>query len=268
VPRSPKLTAGWLAMVSEAAQCGSDPFATWIAREIVRDAKVLKTDKLRLLALWTWFSQQPQTAGYRLMETPWRYGMRFDAAVGAARAWHEQLRLELGLGEWQVTDPWLQPGPFDDYDFVPLDSAERLAEEAAAMENCLRTYSYDIAEDHCRVWSIRREGQRIASFEVRRDQNRPLLHIAQLNGMRNEPAPIEIWWLATRWLHQHDLPSIRPEPRPPGAAQPDTATWRKLWRPYWLAKRRIPSWLPLGPSWDAFWVLGHTLRRRRRRGRR
>src|SRR5262249_11967967 len=133
-PRSPKLTTGWLAMVSEAVQCGSDPFAIWIAREIVRDAKVLKTDKLRLLALWTWFSQQPQTDGYRLMETRWHYGMRFDAAIGAARAWHEQASFELGLGEWQVADLWLRPGPFDGYNFVPLDSAERLAEEAAAME--------------------------------------------------------------------------------------------------------------------------------------
>ena len=267
-PRSPKRTTGWLAMVSEAAQWGSEPFAIWIAREIMRDAKVLKTDKLRLLALWTWFSQQPQTDGYRLMETPWRYAMRFDAAVGAARAWHEELRLELGLGEWQVADLWLQPGPFDGHDFVPLDSAERLAEEAAAMENCLRTYGYAVADDRCRVWSIRREGLRIASFEVRRDRDRPLLFIEQLNGTRNEPAPIEIWWLATRWLHRHDLLSIRPEPRPRAIVEPDTAAWRKLWRPYWLAKRQIPSWLPLGPSWGAFYALWNALWRRRRGGRR
>src|SRR5262249_40397692 len=156
-------------------------------------------------------------------------------------------------------------GPFDGYEFVPLDSAARLAEEAAAMENCLRTYDYDVVGDHCRLWSVRREGQRIASFEVRRDRDRPLLHIAQLNGMRNEPAPIEIGWLATRCLHQHDLPSIRPEPRPHEAAEPDTAAWRRLWRPYWLAKRRLPSWLPLGPSWAAFFALRERPRPRRRR---
>jgi hypothetical protein len=265
-PRSPKLTAAWLEMVAEAAQWGSEPFAIWIAREIARDAKVLRTDKLRLLAMWSWFSQHPGTIGSRWMETSWCHVMRFDAAVGAAWAWHGWLWPELGFGEWQITDPWLRPGPFDGYDFVPLVSATSLAEEAAAMENCLRTYSYDVVDDHCRLWSIRCDGQRIASFEVRRDRDRPLLHMAQLNGMRNEPAPIEIWWLATRWLHQHDLPSIRPEPRPSEAREPDTAAWRALWRPYWLAKRRIPSWLPLGPSWAAFSALRE--RPRQRRGRR
>jgi hypothetical protein len=266
VPRSPKLTTAWLELVADAAQWGSEPFAVWIAREIARDVKVLKADKLRLLAIWTWFSQQPQTSGFRLMETPWHSEMRFDPAIGAARAWYERLVLELGLGEWQIADPWLRPGPFDGHDFVPLDSAERLADEAAAMENCLATYCYDVVDDHCRLWSIRREGRRIASFEVRRHPRRPLLHIEQLSGMRNEVAPIEIWWLATRWLQQHDLPSIRPEPCSRAPGEPDMAAWRKLWRPYWLAKRRIPSWLPLRPSWNAFYVLGEAPRRRRRRG--
>jgi hypothetical protein len=27
----------------------------------------------------------------------------------------------------------------------------------------------------------------------------------------------------------------------------DQAAWVALWRPYWLEKRRIPSWLPLAP---------------------
>jgi len=28
----------------------------------------------------------------------------------------------------------------------------------------------------------------------------------------------------------------------------DRRRWVELWRPYWLAKRRLPSWLPLAPS--------------------
>jgi hypothetical protein len=28
----------------------------------------------------------------------------------------------------------------------------------------------------------------------------------------------------------------------------DRTTLLSLWRPYWLAKRRIPKWLPLAPS--------------------
>jgi len=253
-PRSAKLTAAWLESVSEATQWGSEPFAVWIAREIVRNSTPPKTDRLHLLALWAWFSQQPESDGYPLMETPWRFEMQSDAATGAALAWLDRLVLGLTLGKERVADLWLHPGPFDGHEFVPLDSAESLTEEALAMENCVRTYAGRIAANRCRLWSIRRDGQRIATLEVRRDREHPLVHIAQLTSRRNEKAPIEVWWLATRWLHQHDLVSIRPEPRR-GGPPFDGAAWRKLWRPYWLAKRRFPAWLPLAPSWWAMKAL-------------
>jgi hypothetical protein len=74
----------------------------------------------------------------------------------------------------------------------------------------------------------------------------PLLIIRELRLARNNHAPVEVWWAATRWLHQHDLSRIDLKQR--STVPLDAATWRTLWRPYWLAKRRIPAWLPLGPS--------------------
>lgn len=254
VPRSPKLTAAWLAAVSDAAGWVNEPFAVWMGREIVRDANVLRSDNLPLLHLWAWYSQRPETDGHRLMATPWRYEMGFSGALEAARTWLGRLRLELTLGERQITDLWLRPGLFEDHDFVPLDTAERIDQEAGAMENCLRRYAYSVADGCCRLWSIRRGSQRIATFDVRRDQ--PLLYINQLEAARNERASAEIWWLATRWLHQHDLMSIGVPQRADRHPQPDIAVWRKLWRPYWLAKRQLPAWLPLAPSWLALAALG------------
>jgi len=58
----------------------------------------------------------------------------------------------------------------------------------------------------------------------------------------------EVWWAAMRWLHQHDLSRVDTRQREWGKVPPDAAAWRKVWRPYWLAKRRIPPWLPLTPS--------------------
>jgi hypothetical protein len=40
-----------------------------------------------------------------------------------------------------------------------------------------------------------------------------------------------------------------------GTVPLDRATWRSLWRPYWLAKRRIPEWLPIAPSRGALSTL-------------
>lgn len=249
LPRSPKLTAAWLAGVSDATDWVNEPFAVWMGREIARDGKILGAKGLRLVHLWAWFSQHPDTDGYRLMATPWRHEMGFNAARGAAREWLNRLSADLAFGQRPIAELWLQPGVFEDHDFVPLDTVERIDQEATAMENCLRGYVYDVAGGGCRLWSIRRDGQRIATLEVLRGQ--PLLQIGQLEAARNAPAPIEVWWLATRWLHQHDLMSVLAAKRVHQEAEPDIATWRKLWRPYWLAKRRLPAWLPLAPSWLA-----------------
>jgi hypothetical protein len=247
VPRSPKRTAAWLAAVSEAACWVNEPFAIWTARELAREA--VAPNSLRLVGLWAWFSQHPQTDGHRLMKAPWRFEMGHEAARAVARSWLDRLRLELSLGERKITDVWLRPGPFEGHDFVPLDSGDCIDREAAVMKNCIRSYGGDLVGGACRLWSIRRDGQSLANLEVGRRRARPLLHISQLKGPRNRPASIELWWLAARWLHQHDLISIRPQTREKQDTQPDSATWRRLWLPYWRAKRRIPDWLPLAPSW-------------------
>jgi len=251
LPRSPKLTTAWLAAVSDAAHLGNEPFAIWIAREILCDVKAVTTNNVRLLGLWAWFSHHPETDGYRLMPTLWRHELGFRAARGAARAWFERVRLELNLGDRRVADLWLRPGPFDGYEFVALDSAARIAEEAAAMENCLRRYGGSVAYSLSRLWSIRRDGRRIANLQIECGRGRRPVYIGELTAARNERAPFEIWLLATRWLHQHDLAAVRPvPPKLQDVDRVQAARWRRLWRPYWVAKRRIPEWLPLMVSWQ------------------
>jgi hypothetical protein len=52
-----------------------------------------------------------------------------------------------------------------------------------------------------------------------------------------------------------DLPRIDTNRRDRSTVTLDRPTWLWLWRPYWLAKRRIPEWLPLAPSRDALETL-------------
>jgi hypothetical protein len=53
----------------------------------------------------------------------------------------------------------------------------------------------------------------------------------------------------------HDLSQINMQRRDWGTAPLDRATWTSLWRPYWLAKRRIPERLPIAPSRSALEAL-------------
>jgi len=243
----------WFQAVSEMADLADEAAVVWIAKEIIRDRKSVKLKQLRLVGLWAWFSERPDTFGHSLIEKCWTQNVRFRPAVDAANDWQTTIDLHVNLGRATITDLWLPPARICGYDFRPLASASEIAEEAAAMSNCLRNYGDDVAHNHSRLWSLRKEGQRIATLSI--GFNRPLPHILELKGPENAEAPLEVWWAAQQWLNLHDLSHARPE-RPGWHSVPlDRATWLSLWRPYWLAKRRLPEWLPLAPSRSALWAL-------------
>ncbi|WP_315722247.1 MULTISPECIES: PcfJ domain-containing protein [unclassified Bradyrhizobium] len=251
LPRSPKLMPRWLQLVAEMVALAHEPAAAWIARELVRVPKAVKREHVHLLALWIWFSGQPGCFARGLIERPWTPHMKLDAALAAASDWRRQVTLHLNLGQRPVSNMWLDPGRIGDYEFRPLADIRDLVEEGIAMRNCVRTYGSRIAHNRSRLWSVRSHGERVATLEIADRFEDGLLHVAELKGPGNAPAPRELWWAARRWLHLHDLPQVETGRIKWCLAPLDLATWRALWRPYWLAKRRIPDWLPLAPSRDA-----------------
>jgi len=248
LPPSPRFAPAWLQAVADVADLAHEPAAVWIAREFVREPKSVKPARLRRISLWSWFSSQPGTFGHTLIDKPWIPSMRIGSALTAADAWHTAVALHLNLGREPIADVWLRPARVDGYDFLPLTSIAAITEEAEAMRNCVRTYGDELAHNHARLWSMRSDGQRVATLSVGRTCGDPLPSIAELKGPGNAKAPLAAWWAARRWLHMHDLPQIKMEQRDWGKAPLDRATWISLWRPYWLTKRRIPRWLPITPS--------------------
>jgi hypothetical protein len=245
----------WLQAVAQVADIVDELVAVWIARELIREPKHFKPDRLRLIGLWCWFSSRPGTFGHGLIERPWRPEMRIGPAIEAASTWRELCELHLHLGREPIADMWLNPGRVAGYEFLPLDSVAFLAEEAAAMRNCVRTYGCSLAHNSARLWSVLRNGKRVATLKVACWRGDPLLNITELKGPGNTLASREVWWAARRWLHMHDLPQIEARPRDWRTVTLDRATWLALWRPYWLAKRRVPEWLPIRPSRKALWAL-------------
>jgi hypothetical protein len=243
-----KLAPLWLQVVTQMADIADEPAAIWIARELIREPKPFKPERLRLIALWCWFSGQKGTFAHSLIERPWRPDMRIGQATDAASNWRELFELHLALGPLPITDMWLAPGCVEGYEFLPLDSVATLSEEARAMRNCVRTYGDNLVHDFSRLWSVQRDGKRVATMKIACWRGDPLLNIAELKGPGNVPVPPEVWWAARRWLHMHDLPRIETRKLKWGAVPLARVTWLALWRPYWLAKRHIPEWLPLRPS--------------------
>jgi hypothetical protein len=154
----------------------------------------------------------------------------------------------MSLGQQPIADMWLLPARVAGYDFLPLTSTAAITEEAKAMRNCLNTYGDRLAHNRSRLWSVRRDGERVATLKIARHLDDPLPNIVELKGPGNAYAPREVWWAARQWLHMHDLPQIDLKQRAWGSTPLDRASWQALWRPYWLARRHIPEWLPIAPS--------------------
>jgi hypothetical protein len=255
LPRSPKLAPAWLQTVADVAELAHEPAAVWIAREVVREPRRVNPARLRLISLWSWFSVQPATFGRELIDRPWTPDMRIGAALEAADDWRMTIDLHVNLGPQPINDMWLQGGRVAGYDFLPLNSISAITEEADAMRNCLRTYGYRLAYNRSRLWSVRRNGARVATLNVGCRFRDPLPNIVELEAAGNTDVSRELWWVVRQWLHMHDLSQINIERRSRNTAPFDRTTWLSLWRPYWLAKRRIPEWLPIAPSRGALGAL-------------
>lgn len=257
LPRSPKRMQVWLDAVSTASEFGSQPIAVWIAREVTALEKAptaLDLRRLRLVVLWAWFSGQPGTLGRRLIGTPWSPSMKFKTGHEAARAWRELVELHLVLGEHAIVDAWFEPAVIEGYEFVPLTTARDIATEAERMENCLASYGGLISSCQSRIWSVRHAGETVAVIEVgrrkfmRRDT---FVGVQQIRGLRNAPVADEVRAVVAKWQMQQDLLL---DPRGPIATEAELQqAWIAMWRPYWRARSRIPSWLPLARRLDCLW---------------
>jgi hypothetical protein len=246
LPSAPRLAASWLASVRMALEWGDDDLAVWIAREILRGCGMVKSEWLQLLALYSWYSRRPQTVAHQFLRKRWDAGMGYDRALIEAEAWREALGLRLDLAN-RCLDPWLKPAMVMGFEFVPLLTADEIAQEAKIMRNCVQQCSFSLARNRQRLWSVRRGGERVATLSVGFG-GRPILDILQLKGPANIEAPKTVWVAALRWIDQHDLMAIEWACLSAHDVPVDRTAWIALWRPYWLAKRRIPSWLPLTPS--------------------
>ena len=94
------------------------------------------------------------------------------------------------------------------YDFLPLNSISAITEKADAMRNCLNTYGYNLAHNASRLWSVRQNGERVATLRIACRYRDPLPNIVALKAAGNAEDMRELWWAARQWLHMHDLSQI------------------------------------------------------------
>jgi hypothetical protein len=244
LPKRPRDAAEWLRIVGFANEAAHEPFALWVAKSL--DGKGKWPQRLQLVALWAWHSQQPGSMAGSLIRRRWTPAISHDYA----QDWLENLVLHVAFAGVGVLEPWLKPGIFDGLHFMPVLTAAELMAEAVDMRHCVRTYGEGIVEQRHQIWSVRRDGKRVATIEVSAYQDQLLLGVGQLRGRQNKSVAIPVAMAVRKWLNVHALEELQPKRNAGDHAVQKRRAWQQLWKPYWLAKRHVPDWLPVMPLYD------------------
>ncbi len=257
LPR-PRNACFWLRHVSDAFVVADADFALWLAGQIHRHPAKFRpmardwrrqpplVHALRRMAVWAWFSRRPETMAGGLIERRWSPDIGLLPAQQASREWWSDLGAYFFVGDGRLESSWLRPGSQDGYDFSPLDSAALLIEQGKAEENCIRDFDHFIAAGCSRLWRVEKDGGVVGTLSIGFRGMEGLCQVEQLRGFRNRRLPAEVWMAAAKWLRTADPVFCT---RPPEAPV-QQGVWCRLWRPYWLGKRAIPSWLPLRGTLD------------------
>jgi hypothetical protein len=262
LPRHPAFAAHWFEAVSFAHRWSDPEFTLWCAREFAgrleprpksrtrrRANRPVALERLPLFCLWAWYSRREHDAS-KLIRYRWTTEMSLKGALNAVTWWHGDLDVELAFSAGPVRDVWFEQRRRDGYEFVPLTHAGDFIVEATLMRNCVRGYGADVAGGERRLFSIRKDGMRVATLSVGWCNNDPYPTVEQLTLGNNVDAPPELWWLAREWLRAHDLKRHVRTDFTWRTTEPTRAAWDALWKPYWLAMGRVPHWLPLTPARD------------------
>jgi hypothetical protein len=243
IPRKSKDQACWLKRTSNACHWGHEGFALWASKTRPVHPNHEPESTFAMLALWAWYSEHPETELGRLVQKRWRMSTDWKTAVRHCKCWIESVNLHLDM-QMEQRPPKCKERSVAGYDFIHLANSDMLADEAVAMRNCIKTYGYDIANWDCELWSMRKDGKRIASLCIGNSGVDGLPSIIEIKLAGNRRVTPEVALAARRWFEMHDVESISIAERhlPPDSRR---RTWQRGFKPYWLEKRMIPWWLPL-----------------------
>lgn len=269
VPEETNRLTDWLQIVSAAWRNAGPAFALWAgqhglekslaARRRRASQRHLPAEQFRgpldALALFAWHSQSRIGAAGALIREPWHPRMGGEEARKQADGWLDRVLLTLFTSRGARLDPWLPAAASFGFEMVAIRTAIEVLEEASAMGNCLATYGSALARNDSSLWSIRRQGERVATLELYRCEGQCIPIVAQIKAAGNEEAAEDVWRAAYQWLAQQPF-------NVPMAPAPDELIsrpeWQAMWLPYWRAMG-VKSWLPVAPSRTALWMLSNSL---------
>jgi hypothetical protein len=212
------------------------------------------------MALWAWFSCHPETVGGRMAVGRWEMRLTHRNAQTQMRNWYDRLDNYLDCGWGAEIDVWFEEKSVNGFDFVAIRTPEELLAEGASMKHCIATYGSCIRDDRARVWRVMKAGKTLANFVVEVPYCTSYVIPGEIWAKLNRRVPDELAEAAMIWFMSHPPKLVKSRAAAhPGSGRNSLSAvrWQELFKPYWIAKRTIPAWLPMVPVGDHPMAIWH-----------
>jgi hypothetical protein len=243
IPKRARKQAKWLECVAFSNRWGTPAFALWVAQHDNQLPKYGTLNWLFYIGLWCWFCENKETDFGRLVSKGFHPRQDLKQVARLANDWIANVNLHLYV---QITPSQSKfvSRIVNEFEFVNLSSTSMIVEEAEAMHNCLKGYGHDISFWSVELWSVRKEGRRVATLSLANSYIDSLPMISEIKACNNEEVSREVALAARKWFAMHDLEHIQFEDREV-RDEARRMGWIKGFKPYWIAKKAFPTQLRL-----------------------
>jgi hypothetical protein len=198
----------WLQLVRWANHNVGVDYAKWIAKNLAQIPGGLQQAGAFVSDLADWVRActtteadervLPEVRGKQFVARPFTPSMSLKTVTKLSADWHEAVAADMSGPRFAFPSPWYPAAKLGTYEILPIESSAELYREGAAMHHCAGTYACEVKCGAIYVYSIRGDGERLATLELGRNGNRPAL--IQLRGPCNAQPPKEITAIVQRWL--------------------------------------------------------------------
>jgi hypothetical protein len=214
----------WLRVVPWAHNRVSAEFAEWAARQVPQIPGRLNDvgGVLGDIADWVRAGMPPDPllgerplsrAGSEFIVRPFTPSMSLKTAMTLSADWHEAVANNLDGPNSAFPAPWYPAARLGNYEILPMEDAASLYREGTVMHHCVGTYGDQVRCGDLYIYSIRRNGERVATLALGRCDGRT--YVEQFRGPCNTEPPKATVATVQRWLRAQG-------PLPPREALPAT----------------------------------------------
>jgi hypothetical protein len=189
----------WLRAVQYAEGEGGSDFAEWMAAHALQipGREVQIASSLSDIVDWVQASCRDGN-GHQFIVRRFTPTMSLRTVTKLSAEWHEAVASNLTGPQHTFPAPWFPAAAVNGVEIIPIDNSADLYREGAFMHHCIGTYSEEVRGGRYYFYSIRRNGERVATAGL--VLQGPRAELDQLRGPCNAPAPKQITGTVERWL--------------------------------------------------------------------